>query len=24
MKKKLKEDPDYRILVHRLSEEVTI
>jgi chromosomal replication initiation ATPase DnaA len=24
MKKKLKEDPDYRILVHRLSEEVII
>lgn len=24
MKSKLKEDPDYRVLVHRLQEEVTI
>ena len=24
MKNKLKEDPDYRVLVHRLQEEVTI
>ena len=24
MRNKLKEDPDYRILVHRLQEEVTI
>jgi len=24
MKGKLKEDPDYRVLVHRLQEEVTI